>query len=236
MRERLKAGNRVRRLTGAGGVAAGITLAAVLIAACSGPGVTTADLRARALRSAVVPKGLVTCITAPNVKSTGIDKWDTPIGFAFDNYYNRARSPLTIESVSLVDPHNLILHRALLYKIGPTRQSLIQEFAWTGLGQAARPDAWTDRQAIPGAAMPAERSAQPAGSAARDSYQLVLDISSRTPLGGWAAGETVRYSSAGQSYTTTTYTGYAIAPPRRTAPRWCGPATNSIHHAWRTMK
>jgi hypothetical protein len=186
--------------------------------------------------SEVVPKGLVTCISAPNTKSTGINKWDTPIGFAFDDYYNRSREALTIESVSLVDPHNLTLHRALLYKIGQPRQSLIQEFAWAELGQAARPDAWTDRQAIPGAAMPAERSARAAGSGARDSYQLVLDLSSRTPLGGWAAGETVTYSSGGQSYITSTYTGYAIAPSRHSAPRWCGPATNSIHHAWRTMK
>ena len=102
----------------------------------------------------MVPEGLVTCISAPNSKSTGIDKWDTPIGFAFDIYYNRARRPITIESVSLVDPHNLILHGALLYEMGHPRQPIIQEIAWAKLAQAVRTNAWADRQGIPGAAMP----------------------------------------------------------------------------------
>ncbi len=240
VRECLRSGSPAGRFSGAssgvGRAAAGLTLAAVLIAACSGPGLRTSDTRAPALVSEAVPKGLVTCIAAPNSKSTGIDKWDTPIGFAFDSYRNRARRPLTVESVSLVDPHNLVLHSALLYAMGHPRQPLIQEFAWARLGQAVRPDAWADRQAIPGAAIPAERSGQATGSTARDDYQLVLDISSRTPRGGWAAGEAVRYSSGGQSYTVTTYTGYAIAPLRQAATRRCGPPTRSIQRAWRTMK
>jgi hypothetical protein len=235
VRERPKSGHRAIRLPGAGRVAAGIALAAVLIAACSGPGLR-AGTGARALVSGAQPKDLVSCIVAPDVRSTGIGEWDTPIGFALDMYYNHAHRPLTIKSVSLIDSHNLVLHGALLYKMPHSQRPLIQETAWDRLSQSAQPNSWAARQAIPGAVMLPERPVHATGTVARDIYQLVLDISSRTPQGGWAAGEIVRYSSGGQRYTVTTYTGYAIAPPPYSAPKWCGPQSNAIRHAWRKMK
>ncbi|HMH94251.1 MAG TPA: hypothetical protein VK586_24610 [Streptosporangiaceae bacterium] len=42
--------------------------------------------------------------------STGPNAWDAPIGYAEDIYWNNSSASLTIEPVSLIDPHNLVLH------------------------------------------------------------------------------------------------------------------------------
>jgi hypothetical protein len=98
---------------------------------------------------------------APGYWSTGIVSWHTPIAFALDSYYNRSRHPLTIESVALVDPHNVALHGALLYAIPQSRHPLIMETAWDTLSRYARPGAWAARQSVPGAVIPVPRTAVP---------------------------------------------------------------------------
>jgi hypothetical protein len=173
---------------------------------------------------------------APDYRSTGIISWNTPIAFALDSYHNRSRRPLTIESVVLIEPHNVVLHGALLYEMPQSRHPLIMETAWDTLSRYARPRAWAARQAVPGAVIPAPRPAAGRGQTARDLYQLVLDISSKTPRGGWAAGEIVTYRTGGQLHAVATYTGYAIAAPPSSAPSWCDSQGSSIRQAWARSK
>jgi hypothetical protein len=49
---------------------------------------------------------------------------------AFDGYYNSSASPVEIESVSLIDSHDLVLHGAVVYEMRHSEDPLIQVDGW----------------------------------------------------------------------------------------------------------
>ncbi|MCW2932226.1 MAG: hypothetical protein JWM19_3188 [Actinomycetia bacterium] len=71
------------------------------------------------------------------------------------------------------------------------------------------------------------------GPHARDEYQVALDISAKTPAGGYAIGHQITYRQGSTQYTIRTYTGYAIGPPGPDGPK-CQAQENAIAAAWRS--
>jgi hypothetical protein len=207
--------------------------AALAAAAVAGTACSSGSAGAGPLVTDVQQKGFISCIPAPGYPSTGVEKWNTPIGFALDMYLNQSNSSLTIESVSLIDPHNLILHRTLVFEMAHARNPLVLQAAWNQLGRDAQPAAWAQRQAVPGAVIPpADPSVAPKDRATKGNlYEIVPDISASTPGGGWALGELVRYRAAGRSYTASAYTGYAIGSSV-TDKNYCGPQNKAISAAF----
>jgi hypothetical protein len=224
---------RVKILAGA--------MATLVIAGCgsggSGSGGTAADqpaaVRSTAVRStavrvtsrpvkdplvtAVGQKDAAECIDAPDagqLASTGITAWNSQVGFAMDAYDNRSGSPVTVESVSLIDPHNLLLRGAFVYEEPHSQDPLIIATGWGKLSASALRSSWTRRQRIPGAVIPPSVSGIDApGPGAPDLYQVVLGITAQTPKGGWALGQQITYRQGGTQYTIRSYSGYALAPP-----------------------
>jgi hypothetical protein len=155
-------------------------------------------------------EGEISC--APSY-SDGPNAWDAPIGYAEDTYWNNSAAPLTIESVSLIDPHNLALHGSVLYRMPHDLHHLSSPVSWAQEGQAVPPADWRARQRVPGAVMPpiggpVEVNGQVNGKV--DRWEIVVDVSAATPGGGWALGEIVRYRAGGQSYTAEARTGMGI--------------------------
>jgi hypothetical protein len=100
--------------------------------------------------------------------------------------------------------------------------------------QSANPSLWARRQSIPGAVIPPQTSTISApGPNARDEYQVALDISAKTPEGGYAIGHQITYRQGNTQYTIRTYTGYAIGPPGTDGPK-CQAQENAIAAAWRS--
>ena len=128
--------------------------------------------------------------------SDGPSAWDAPVGYAEDMYWNNSSAPLTIESVSLIDPHNLVLRGSVLYRIPRDRYPLPISGPWAQLGSTVPPADWRARQRVPGAVMPpiggpVEVNGHINGKV--DRWEIVVDVSAATPAGGWALGEIVRY-------------------------------------------
>ena len=84
--------------------AAALTAAAgLLLAACSaGSRPPLVDMKAQ--------EGEKVCFPAPN-GAADTPAWNSPVGFALNLYYNASSTPVEVESVTLIDPHNLILQR-----------------------------------------------------------------------------------------------------------------------------
>jgi hypothetical protein len=94
------------------------------------------------------------CIIAPD-PGAGIIRWDSQIGYYGGIYYNQSSGPVTMESVSLLHPHNLIFHGAAVYKVAHFKISLPYEWAWGKEGTAHSATQWAAiRQRIPGATIP----------------------------------------------------------------------------------
>jgi hypothetical protein len=155
-----------------------------------------------------VPDGLTGC------QSTGAYgiAWDSRIGFAEDMYYNQSHLPLTVESVRLLDPHNLVSHGGLLYEMYQDRHPLITATLWDNMGHGAAARQWAARQPIPGAVIPPGHGLPPGllPSKRFNAWEIVIDISAVKPGGGWALGEVVTYRAGGTLYTVTAETGIEI--------------------------
>lgn len=99
---------------------------------------------------------LIACLPAPDTQA-GVPRWDSPIGFYGGIYYNQSSVPVTVESALLLDPHNLTLHGAAIYKMPHFDLALPYEWAW---GQERIYDTtaqWAAiRHPIPGAIIPPE--------------------------------------------------------------------------------
>ena len=93
------------------------------------------------------------CAPAPDPR-TAITHWDSQVGALAGMYYNSSDYPVTLESVSLLSPHNLVLHGAAVYEMVHYRNSLAIVSAWSQEASFGR--VWTPPQAIPGAVIPAE--------------------------------------------------------------------------------
>jgi hypothetical protein len=180
-----------------------------------------------------IQEGVKACAEAPNTAaSADIPAWNSPIGWSFDWYYNQSASPVEIESVSLIDSHNLVLHKVIVYEMRHSENALIQTDGWPGMGEGADPVAWAHRQGVPGAVIPAQTSTANSGPNARNTYAVVLDISAKTPAGGYAIGQQVTYKQGNSQYTIRVYTGYAIGPPAPNDAPVCQAQENAITAAW----
>ena len=189
--------------------AAALAASALLLAACSAGGSA-----GQPLASGTVQEGMKACAGAPNLPVYDTPAWNSPTGWAVDRYYNASASPVEIESVTLIDSHDLVLHEALVYEMRHSEHALVSVDGWPLISTGSDPGAWARRQSVPGAVIPPETSTIGVpGPNARDEYAVVLDISAKTPKGGWAIGQQVTYRQGNAQYTIRSYTGYAIGPP-----------------------
>ena len=200
---------------------AGALTCAAIISAIGGCGDSPDPLQAD-----VQQRGSASCTPAPNPPGN-ISAWNSHIAFALDMFVNVSRSPLTIESVSLIDSHNLVLHGAVVYEMANSQHPMITEQAWAPIGNSGLPK-------VPGAVIPAgfpTTSFKPRYSL--NTYEIVPDISLAKPGGGWAIGIKVTYKGKGQTYTVKAYTGYAIGGgPYSTSTDYCYAQLNAINAAF----
>jgi hypothetical protein len=204
------------------GVAAtGLILA---LAGCSSGGQPLADGTAQ--------EGMKVCVPAPNPGVT--QAWNSPVAFTANYYYNPSSAPVEIESVSLIEPHNLVLRAIAVYEMRHAEHPLGEGFPWSQVGQTGDPVAWAHRQGVPGAVIPPEPSADgpPKPSGTRDEYQIVVGVAAATSAGGWAIGHQVTYRQGNRQYTIRTYTGYGIAPPGKATQPRCDAEMAAITGAW----
>jgi hypothetical protein len=200
-----------------------------LLSACS----AASSSAGQPLGIASVQEGAKACAEAPNeTPSAEIPAWNSPAGYALDWYYNVSASPVELESVSLIDSHGLVLHGAIVYEMRHSENPLVMADGWPTMSLGSAPSEWARRQRVPGAVIPPETSTSGApGPNARDEYEVVLDISAKTPDGGWAIGQQMTYRQGNAQYTIRSYTGYAIGPPGPDGPK-CQAQENAIAAAW----
>ena len=211
-------------------VVAVLAATALLLCGCS-----AADSSAgQPLASANVQKGEKGCEEAPNTApSAGIPAWNSQTGWAINWFYNTSASPVKLESVSLIDSHGLILHKnVFVYEMRHSENPLILADGWGKMSLGANPAMWARRQSVFGAVIaPQVSTVGTPGPNARDTYEVVLDISAKTPAGGYAIGLQVTYREGNAQYTIRTYQGIAIGPPGPDGPK-CQAQENAIDAAW----
>jgi hypothetical protein len=175
------------------------------------------------------PGGISTCMPAPDPPAA-IRKWDSQVGFALDMYFNQARAPVTIKSVSLLDAHGLILHGALVVEMPHDANPMPLAWAWGTTPRTGLPSAWRARQTTPGAIIPAGHSSHAAQHIDRSTnvYEIAVDTSAAGPDGGWALGEVIRYESDGQIYTIRALTGLGIGSGQQTVRHSCDAPMEAI--------
>ena len=181
-------------------------------------------------------EALIACILAPD-PGAGIIRWDSQIGYYAGIYYNQSSGPVTMESVSLLHPHNLIFHGAAVYKVAHFKISLPYEWAWGHEGTARSATQWAAiRQRIPGATIPPENGPIAPADFPRlnpDVYEIAVDMSAASPAGGWAPGVVVTYREGGTTYTSTLMVGLAIGSAAKPLSSGCDAPTRSIQQdAW----
>jgi len=180
-------------------------------------------------------KALIACIPAPD-KDAGVIRWDSQIGYYAGLYYNPSSGPVTVESVSLLHPHNLIVHGAAVYKMAYLKLSLPYEWAWGQEGTAHSATQWAAiRQRIPGATIPRENGPIAAADFQKlnpDVYEIAVDMSAASRAGGWAPGVLVTYRVAGTTYTSTLMVGLAIGSAAKHLSAGCDAPTRSIQDFW----
>jgi hypothetical protein len=176
----------------------------------------------------------ISCSPAPN-PPLGVPRWNSPIGFSRGMFYNQSDEPLTVESVSLLDAHNLVLHQAVVYDMIRSQNPLSPEWGWNssaGHGPAAQ---WAARQRVPGAVIPAEDgrlSISALDAKKPDLYEIAVDLSDASSAGGWALGEVVKYRAGGTTYTLTFLVGMAIGAASQPIGSACNAPIYKIEAAW----
>src|SRR5258707_8139124 len=129
--------------------AIGSGIALVLLAGCS-----ASPLPLTLLTS----PGNIACVYFPGPVNHVTD-WEAPVGFTLDMYVNLGNQPATIQSLSLVDSHGLVLHGGLVYELVRSKHALSFFGAWPSSNACANPGAWRARQPIPGAVIPTGHTA-----------------------------------------------------------------------------
>jgi hypothetical protein len=209
-------------------MAVALAAPALLLAACSAGGSV-----GQPLVTLNIQEGLESCAQAPiSAASNDIPAWNSPIAWSTNWYYNQSSAPVEIQSVSLIDAHNLVLNKTDIYEMRHSENSLVQTIGWPAEGKDADPVAWAHRQSVPGAVVPAQTSTASSGPDARNTYAVVLDISATTHAGGYAIGQQVTYKQGNSQYTIRDYTGYAIGPPGPDDSPQCTAQDNAITAAW----
>jgi hypothetical protein len=194
--------------------------------------ITTSDSAAYAnpLGLHTEQEGMASCIPAPD-PGTAITRWNSQVGVLAGMYYNSSDYPVTLESVSLISPHNLVLHGAAVFEMVHYRNSIAFESAWSQEASFGR--VWTPPQAVPGAVIPAEIGPlAPSDFPAKrpDVYEIAVDVSDASPAGGWALGVSVDYRYLGQSYNIKLMTGIAIGSGASSS--GCDAPMKAIQAAW----
>ena len=204
--------------------AAVIALAALVLAGCSAgePPLSQGNEQG----------GVKVCAPAP-FGSTATPAWNSPVGFAVDWYYNTSATPVMVESVSLIDPHNLTLRQSLVYEAAGENHWLASADGWPHIGDGSDPVAWAHRQPVPGALI--NPDAPHATSVTHDAYQVVLNLSATTPQGGYAIGVQVTYKQGDRRHTIKTYSGYAIKPPGHAGELRCSAMMKATDTAWQAL-
>jgi hypothetical protein len=206
-------------------IAAVAAASALLTAACSagggaGPLVTGSNKASKA------------CTPAPNKSAAdAIPSWNSPVGFTDALYYNSSASPVTVESVSLIGAHNLILHKAIVYQTRRGQDQLTPVNGWPAISLGSDRVSWARRQPVPGAVI--DPDPPNAGDASHNDYQIAVEVTAKTPAGGYAIGQEVTYRQGNAEYTIRNYSGYAISPPGGPmAGTRCQAYWNAISTAW----
>ena len=188
------------------------------------------------LQLLTAPKSVSVCLPAPN-PAAGVDNWNSPVGEATVVYYDRSADPITIDSVQLLEPHNLVLHTAVLYEMLHDQHALPLEASWSREGTYVPARQWALRQSIPGAAIPQGNGPFPSSAPQQDTrntYQIALSLSDAKRGGGWATGVVIRYESGGNSFTETVLTGLAIDSSPVPLASVCQAPLKAIAAAWRS--
>src|ERR1700678_3198872 len=123
-------------------VTAVLAVSALLAAACSSGGQPLIDLEN--------PEGEQICASAPLLEDA-VPAWNSPVGFAMNWYYNASSAPVVVESVTLIDPHNLILNKAIVYEAKGEQHQLVTADGWPKINLNPDPAWWAQRQSVPGA-------------------------------------------------------------------------------------
>jgi hypothetical protein len=156
-----------------------------------------------------VQAGMITCTPAPNA-GVGISSWHTPVAATVGMYYNQSRAPVTVQAVSLVGAHNMVLHGAMVYKMVRYRNPLPNVFLWEYGSPGLRVNAKLVQQ-VPGAVL--GTGIGPVANFVKqqpDVYEVVVDVTARQPGAAWAAGANVSYTANGQGHMIRLLIGFAI--------------------------
>jgi hypothetical protein len=153
--------------------------------------------------------GMSSCTPAPN-PAAGLSRWNSPFGESVGMYYNQSSVPVTVQAVSLVGAHNMVLHGAIVYEMVRYRNPLPISFAW-GYGTGGlRVNAKLIQQ-VPGAVIAAGTG--PVTNFPRQQpnvYEVAVDVTARQPGAAWAAGVNVGYTANGQAHVIRLLIGIAI--------------------------
>ena len=211
-----------------GGVVA--TLAGVCLALTAGCGGGAGDSPLFLLTQ---QKGMMACVPALN-RAAGMTSWDTPVGMAFGMYYNQSWAPAKVMSVSLVDPRNLVVRGAVVYKMAQYNHAVPYVWTWSQeiAGGEPRPE-WAARQPVPGAVIPPGGGPAPANFATAhpDVYQVVVEVQATARGDAWASGYTVTYRVTGRTYAVKLLVGLAIVDGATTGSACDGPQA-AINADW----
>lgn len=202
---------------------------AILLFACSSSAHSLSPLI-----SHTAQKEISSCIPAPD-KPAGIDHFDSPIGLTSGLFYNQSAQPITVESVSLLNPHYLVLHGAIVYKMAHYSHPLSPALAWSQESMGVPKSEWNLRQPVPGAIIPPEEGVLASSDfpiKRPDVYEIALDVSATSPAGGWAVGEVVKYRAGTNSYSLTLMTGLAIGGALQSTADPCSAPLKAISAAF----
>jgi hypothetical protein len=212
LRRVLRAAAQRMRSTAMTGACVG---AALVVSACGSPALPPAASPAPRLLALMAPGNSV-CVSFRGPEN-GVAGWQAPVAFAMDLYVNQGGTSATIRSLSLVDPHGLVLHNGVVYEVANGENPLGYFGAWGRMyATAARA-----RQPIPGAMLHNDPVVHPPYYTNDTKYQILEKVTAASASGGWAAGVTVSYESGGRQYSTTLAQGIAIGSSRLPASARC---------------
>lgn len=177
------------------------------------------------------------CAPEPHSADPGFSHWDTPFGAAAGMYYNQSSSPVTVQSVSLVGAHNMVLHGAIVHEMPQYKNPLPVEFVWEYGSDGATVDPKLV-QPVPGAVIAA--GIGPVTNFPKqhpDVYEIGVDVTARQRGAAWAAGVNVGYTANGQAHTIRLLIGLSIAAgSSRTFDQQCDAASNGIKATWASLQ
>jgi hypothetical protein len=151
-------------------------------------------------------------------------------------YYNQSSAPVTVQAVSLVVAHNMVLHGAMVYEMVQYRNPLPSMFQWEYGSSGLRVNAKLG-QPVPGAVLAA--GSGPVTNFPKQHpnvYIVAVDVTARQPGAAWATGVNVGYTANGQAHVIRLLIGFAIGadlhPDGPGDDLLCETATHAIQSAW----